>query len=148
MPPWTGAGMVPAVGLSRLFLSLFAIAVNRVAVRHGALSSHKPPISMARIHNRRTVSTVSRAYSRDPLERIESIAGVNSDRTRWTFTQADAIARIEAGTDAFSIKTNDQVVKLVVHVYRGEKYLQSEREKTHPDDLLKLTASQAVPGDS
>ncbi len=102
---------------------------------------------MARIHNRRTVSTVSRAYSRDPLERIESIAGVNSDRTRWVFTQAAAIARIEAGTDAFSIKTGDDVVKIVVHLHRGEKYLQSEREKTHPDDLLKLTTGAAPASD-
>lgn len=99
---------------------------------------------MARIHNRRTVSTVNRAYSSDPLERIESISGVNSDRTRWSFSQAAAIARIEAGTDAFSIKTGDQVVKVVVHVHRGEKYLQSEREKTHPDDLLNLTVARAA----
>lgn len=99
---------------------------------------------MARIHNRRTVSTVNRAYSRDPLERIESIAGVNSDRTRWSFSQAAAIARIEAGTDAFSIKTGDQLVQLVVHVHRGEKYLQSEREKTHPDELLHLTTGASA----
>ena len=103
---------------------------------------------MARIHNRRTVSIVNRAYSRDPLERIESIAGVNSDRTSWTFSQTAAIARIEAGTDAFSIKTGDQVVKIVVHMHRGEKYLQSEREKTHPDDLLNLTAGQPLTVDA
>jgi hypothetical protein len=99
---------------------------------------------MARIHNRRTVSIVNRAYSKDPLERIESIAGLNSDRTRWSFSQAAAIACIEAGTDAFSIKTGDGVVKLVVHVYRGEKYLQSEREKTHPDELLNLTVGSVA----
>jgi hypothetical protein len=94
---------------------------------------------MARIHNPRTVSIVNRAYSSDPLERIESIAGVNSDRTRWSFSQTAAVARIEAGTDAFTIQTEDRLVKLVVHSHRGEKYLQSEREKTHPDDLLHLT---------
>ena len=99
---------------------------------------------MARIHNRRTVSTVNRAYSSDPLERIESISGVNADRTRWSFSQAAAVARIEAGTDAFTINTGDDVVRVVVHVHRGEKYLQSEREKTHPDDLIHLTVSQAA----
>jgi hypothetical protein len=99
---------------------------------------------MARIHNRRTVSTVNRAYSSDPLERIESISGVNADRTRWSFSQAAAVARIEAGTDAFTIKSGDEVVKVVVHVQGGEKYLQSEREKTHPDDLIHLTISQAA----
>jgi hypothetical protein len=99
---------------------------------------------MARIHNRRTVSTVNRAYSKDPLERIESISGLNADRTRWSFSQAAAIARIEAGTDAFTITSGDQVVRVVVHVQGGEKYLQSEREKTHPDDLIHLTVSQAA----
>ncbi|CAM2885851.1 DUF3892 domain-containing protein [Rariglobus hedericola] len=97
---------------------------------------------MARIHNRRTVSTVNRAYSRDPLERIESIAGVNSDLTRWSFSQSAAIERIEAGTDAFTIKSGGEIIKVVVHVQGGEKYLQSEREKTHPDDLIHLTVAQ------
>lgn len=101
---------------------------------------------MARIHNRRTVSIVNRAYSSDPLERIDSIAGVNADRTRWAFSQAAAIARIESGTDAFTVKAGDDVVRLVVHMHRGEKYLQSEREKTHPDDLMQLTEAQAVAG--
>lgn len=97
---------------------------------------------MARPFYRRAVSSVNRAYSSDPLERIESIAGVNSDRTTWRFSQAVAIARIEEGTDEFFIKTPERVVKLVVHVHKGEKYLQSEREKTHPDDLLTLTLTQ------
>ncbi len=99
---------------------------------------------MARLRHQRSVSSVNRAYSRDPLERIESIAGVNSDRTQWKYSQAAAIARIEAGTDAFFIKTGAHTVKLVVVAHKGEKYLQSEREKTHPDDLLHLTVSQAT----
>ncbi len=99
---------------------------------------------MARIHNRRTVTSVNRAYSNDPLERIESISGVNSDSTRWTFSQSAAISRIEAGTDAFFIKTEDDLVQLVVKAHGGEKYLQSEREQTHPDDMLNLTAAPAA----
>lgn len=96
---------------------------------------------MARLRHQRSVSSVNRAYSRDPLERVESIAGVNSDRTVWKYSQAAAIARIEAGTDVFFIKTGDQAVKLVVLSHKGEKYLQSEREDTHPDDLLHLTVT-------
>lgn len=81
---------------------------------------------MARLSNRRTVSTVSRAYSSDPLECIESIAGVNSDRTRWLYSQAVAISRIEAGTDAFFVSTNEASGKLVVHAHGGQKYLRIE----------------------
>jgi hypothetical protein len=97
---------------------------------------------MARPYRRRTVSIVSRAYSRDPLERIESIGGVNPDHTPWKLSQSAAIASIEAGTDEFFFRTGDRVVKLVVLTRGGEKYLQSEREKTHPDDLLNVPLHQ------
>jgi hypothetical protein len=93
---------------------------------------------MARPYRRRAVSIVSRAYSHDPLERIESIGGVNSDRSSWKLSQAAAIAVIEAGTDEYFIRAGEQNIKLVVLTRGGEKYLQSEREKTHPDDLLDL----------
>jgi len=99
---------------------------------------------MARPYNRRLVSTVSRAYSLDPLERIESIGGINSDRSRWQLSQAAAIAAIEAGTDEYFVKVADEIVKLVVLKHRGEKYLQSEREKTHPDDLFHLVGGAVL----
>ena len=93
---------------------------------------------MTRPYRRRAVSIVNRAYSRDPLERIESIGGVNADHTQWKLSQVAAIATIEAGTDEFFIQAGEQTVKLVVLNRGGEKYLQSEREKTHPDDLAMI----------
>jgi hypothetical protein len=89
----------------------------------------------------RTVSRVTRAYSHDPLERVASISGVNADHKSWTMSQTAAIAAIEAGTDAFSFRAQDQIVRLTVLRRGGEKYLQSEREKTHPDDLLNLACA-------
>ena len=93
---------------------------------------------MARPYRTRLVSSVIRAYSHDPLERVEAIGGVNADHSRWQLSQAAAIAAIEAGTDEFFLKANDQPVKIVVHTHRDQKYLKTEREKTHPDDLLNL----------
>ncbi|MSU49176.1 MAG: DUF3892 domain-containing protein [Opitutus sp.] len=93
---------------------------------------------MARPYRRRAVLSVSRAYSHDPLERIETIGGVNSDQTRWKLTQTAAIAAIESGTDEFFVNAGEGPVKLVVLTHRGQKYLKTEREKTHPDDLLTL----------
>ena len=95
---------------------------------------------MSRPHRRRAVSSIFRAYSHDPLERVETIGGVNSDHTRWKLSQAAAIAAIEAGTDEFFVKAGDRQVKLIVLNHRGQKYLKSERETTHPDDLLNLFA--------
>jgi hypothetical protein len=96
---------------------------------------------MARPYRKRSVSSVNRAYSTDPHERVEAIGGVNADHTRWQLTQNAAIAAIEAGTDEFFVKTPDLTVRLIVVTHQGQKYLKSEREKTHPDDLLNL-----VPG--
>jgi hypothetical protein len=93
---------------------------------------------MAQPYRRRAVSFLSRAYSHDPLERIETIGGVNSDRTRWKLSQAAAIAAIEAGTDEFFVQADGRPVKLIVLTHRDQKYLKTEREKTHPDDLLAL----------
>ena len=87
----------------------------------------------------RTVRSAIRAYSRDPLDRVESISGVNSDRTTWRFSQVAAIGLIEQGTDQFTFHVGDASLKLVVVKRGGEKYLQSEREQSHPDDLFNLT---------
>jgi len=102
---------------------------------------------MAKPFRRRVISTIGRAYSRDPLERIASIGGVNADQTRWHFSQPAAIALIENGTDEFFFRVGEQSVRVVVMTHGGEKYLQSEREKTHPDDLLNvaMTASGSMP---
>ncbi len=99
---------------------------------------------MSRPYRRRAVSLVNRAYSSDPLERIASIGGTTSDHSHWSLSQAAAIAVIEAGTDEFYIKAGDQTVKLVVLTRGGEKYLRTEREDTHPDDLLNLTAGRVL----
>lgn len=101
--------------------------------------------SMAIPFRRRVISSVGRAYSRDPLERVAWIGGVNPDRTRWTLSQPAAIAMIENGTDEFFYEAGDERVRVVVLKHDGEKYLQSEREQTHPDDLLNVAARVLVP---
>jgi hypothetical protein len=93
---------------------------------------------MARPYRRRAITFVNRAYSHDPHDRIDMIGGVNSDRTRWSLSQVAAIALIEAGTDEFFVGTGAAAVKIVVKTRQNEKYLESEREQTHPDDLVGL----------
>lgn len=97
--------------------------------------------AMAKPFRRRIVTAVGRAYSCDPFERVASIGGVNSDHTRWSLSQPAAIALIEKGSDEFFFLVGEQRVRVVVLTHGGEKYLQSEREKTHPDDLLKVNAA-------
>ncbi len=58
-----------------------------------------------------------------------------------SLSQPAAIALIENGTDEFFFEVGAQRVRVVVLTHGGEKYLQSEREKTHPDDLLTATTA-------
>ena len=87
---------------------------------------------------RRPVSFLQRAYSSDPHERIDAIGGVNADKSRWTMSQDQAIAAIESRRTEFFVVVDTQPVKIVVGAHAGQKYLRTEREKTHPDDLLHL----------
>jgi hypothetical protein len=93
---------------------------------------------MARPYRIRTVQSVTRAYSHDPLERIDAIAGVNPDRTRWSLSQSDAIAAIEARTDEFYVTQGDRSLKLIVVHHKGQKYLAPEVENPTPETLLAL----------
>lgn len=102
---------------------------------------------MPKPFRRRLISTVGRAYSLDPLERVAFISGVNANHTHWNLTQPAAVHLIEQGTDEFFFHRDDQVVRVVVLNSGGEKYLQSEREKTHPDDLLNLVAPDPAPAE-
>ena len=95
---------------------------------------------MARPYRRRAITSVSRSYSHDPLDRIDAIGGMNSDHTRWQLSQVAAIAAIEAGTDEFFFEVEGQKVKLIVLNKRQEKYLWTDREATHVDDVLRMLA--------
>jgi len=109
----------------------------------GGSATQRPPhllirtISMVRPYRRRAVSIVHRADSHDPLERIEDIGGVNSDRTRWSLSQAAAIA---AGTDGLFVKKDGTVIRLIVLTQGGRKQLRTDRAQTNPEDLLTLLA--------
>jgi hypothetical protein len=98
---------------------------------------------MSKPYRRRNISTVGRAYSTDPLERIAFISGTNANNTSWSLSQPAAVTLIEQGTDEFFFQQGDVSVRVVVLTSGGEKYLQSEREKTHPDDMLNAMLSGA-----
>ena len=96
---------------------------------------------MARPIQRRTVTFVQKAYSSDPYERIDSIGGLNSDKSRWRLSQQAAIAAIEGGLDEFFVPAPDRLVKVIVMNHAGQKYLNTEADDKAPDCLLALPSS-------
>jgi hypothetical protein len=96
---------------------------------------------MAAHLNRRFITFVQKAYSYDPHERIDSVGGLNADKTRWQLSQAAAIEAIESGTSEFFVTTSERSTKVVVVAYAGQKYLKTEQDAKTPDPLLALPSS-------
>lgn len=88
--------------------------------------------------HRRTISFVQKAYSYDPHERIDSVGGVNSDKSRWKLSQEAAITAIESGSSEFFVTAHDHSIKVVVVAHAGKKYLRTEHDEKGPDTLLAL----------
>ena len=89
--------------------------------------------------SRHEVLCVNKSDRPNPHERINNIGGRNHDGLGWKLSQPEAIEGIEAGKWAFYVNRDGHPVNVVVAVSRyGHKYLKTEADGEHPNNLLSL----------
>jgi hypothetical protein len=85
------------------------------------------------------IKCINKTDRYNPHERICAVGGVNPNGSNWKLRQDEAIAGIEAGRWAFFVKVHGQAVRVIVAVSRfGNKYLKTEADGEHPNNLLSL----------
>lgn len=84
------------------------------------------------------IKCINKTNRTDPHERIQYIGGINGDGTRWKLSIPDAIAGIEAGKWKFYTNVNGKTAWVVIATHNGNKYLKTEADGIHPNNLLAL----------
>ena len=84
------------------------------------------------------VQCINKTPRQDPHDRIKSVGGVNSDGSRWKLMQEDAIAHIEVGKYKFYVHAGGKSTWVVIATNNGRKYLKTENDGLHPNNLLSL----------
>lgn len=84
------------------------------------------------------IKCINKANRSDPHERIQNVGGVNDNGTRWKLSVAEAIAGIEAGKWKFWTAGGGKSVWVVIATHNGHKYLKTEADGVHPNNLLAL----------
>ena len=74
----------------------------------------------------------------NPHERIRNVCGVNPDGGRWKQSQQQTIQEIESGEWEFYVSQAGRTVNVIVATHNGNKYIKTEADGIHPDNLLAL----------
>ncbi len=84
------------------------------------------------------IECINKSPRQDPHLRIRNLGGRNSDGSRWKISEEDAIASIEAGEYSFWVSVGGQAVHVLIAHHEGRKYLKTEADGLHPNNLLSL----------
>lgn len=89
------------------------------------------------------ISCINKTPRNDPHLRISHVGGVNQNGTRWKLSEDEAIAGIDNGKYRFYVSQQGHTVRVVIATHNGHRYLKTENDGLHPDNLLSLPECQA-----
>ena len=81
----------------------------------------------------RQITCINKTNRYDPHERISRVGG-----SGWRMTQTEVISAIERRTDTFYTLVNGRRANVIVATHNGHKYIKTENDGLHPNNLLEL----------
>ncbi len=85
------------------------------------------------------IMCINKSQRLDPHERITHVGGVNTNGERWKLSQPNAIDGVEAGKWRFYTSVAGVSVWVIVATSAaGNKYLKTQNDGQHPNNLLSL----------
>lgn len=84
------------------------------------------------------ISCINKTYRQDPHDRIHSVGGEYSTGGRWKKSQPTVIAEIEGRVNTFFTRVNGVRANVIVATHNGNKYIKTESDGLHPNNLLSL----------
>jgi hypothetical protein len=85
---------------------------------------------------RARISCVNKTNRADPHDRIHSVGGY-TDKP-WKISQTEAVRLIESGEWSFYTDEGGRTAEVIVATHNGNKYLKTQADGLHPDNLLAL----------
>jgi hypothetical protein len=86
------------------------------------------------------IKCINKSDRYNPHERIRAVGGTNADGSRWKLSEPDAMMAIENGRYSFYVERppGDSVWVIVARSAQGNKYLKTQADGEHPNNLLSL----------